>query len=78
LVPLLKKINDKCQIIAVSSEVPLKQAKRLREGGIFYQAMKPLDLEEIRSAVECASEKIDRESPKEGFFPFLIPSEVPA
>jgi hypothetical protein len=41
--------------------------------------MKPVDLEEIKSAVECAFEKIERENiKKEGFFPFLIPRRVPA
>jgi len=78
LVPLFKKIDYKIQIIAISSEVPLGLAKRLRGAGIFYQAMKPIDLEEIKSAVECAFEKIERESLKEGFFPFLIPRRVPA
>ena len=78
LVPLLKKIDYKTQIIAISSEVPLGLAKRLRGAGIFYQAMKPIDLEEIKSAVECAFEKIERESLREGFFPFLIPRRVPA
>jgi len=28
--------------------------------------------------VECAFEKIQRESTKEGFFPFLVPEMVPA
>ena len=78
LVPLFKKINEKIQIIVISSEVSLGLVKRLRGAGIFYQAMKPVDLEEIKSAVECAFEKIERESPKEGFFPFLIPRRVPA
>jgi hypothetical protein len=40
--------------------------------------MKPVDLEEIKSAVECAFDKIERETSKEGFFPFLIPRRVPA
>jgi hypothetical protein len=40
--------------------------------------MKPVDLEEIRSAVECAFEKIERENLKEGFFSFLVPKMVPA
>jgi DNA-binding NtrC family response regulator len=62
LVPLLKKINDKIQIIAISSEASLGFVKRLRGAGIFYQAMKPVDLEEIKSAVECAFEKIEREN----------------
>ncbi|MGQ9645579.1 MAG: response regulator [Thermodesulfobacteriota bacterium] len=78
LVPLFKKINEKIQIIVVSSEVPLGFVKRLRGAGIFYQAMKPVDSEEIRSAVECAFEKVERENLKEGFFPFLIPRRVPA
>jgi hypothetical protein len=36
-------------------------------------------LEEIKSAVECAFEKIERENLKEeGFFSFLLPEMVPA
>jgi DNA-binding NtrC family response regulator len=78
LVPLCKKMNEKIQIIVISSEVSLGLVKRLRGAGIFYQAMKPVDVEEIKSAVECAFEKIERENLKEGFFPFLIPRRVPA
>ena len=78
LVPLFKKMKEKIQIIVISSEVSLGLVKRLRGAGIFYQAMKPVDLDEIKSAVECAFEKIERENPKEGFFPFLIPRRVPA
>ena len=78
IVPLLKKMNDKIQVIGISSEASIGVVKRLRGAGIFYQAMKPVDLEEIRSAVECAFEKIERENLKEGFFPFLIPRRVPA
>lgn len=78
LVPLFKNINSKVQVIVISSEVSIGLAKRLRGAGIFYQAMKPVDLEEIKSAVECAFEKIERENLKEEFFPFLIPGEVPA
>jgi DNA-binding NtrC family response regulator len=78
LVPLLKKIDDKIQLIVISSDLSIGLVKRLRGAGIFYQAMKPVDLEEIKSAVECAFEKIERENLKEGFFPFLIPRRVPA
>ncbi len=78
LVPLFKKINPKIQIIVISSEESIGLAKRLRGAGIFYQAMKPVDLEEIKSAVECAFEKIERENLREGFFPFLVPRRVPA
>jgi DNA-binding NtrC family response regulator len=78
LVPLFKKVHDKIQVIVVSSEASLGFVKRLRGAGIFYQAMKPVDLEEIKSAVECAFEKIEKENLKGGFFPFLIPRRVPA
>jgi DNA-binding NtrC family response regulator len=78
LVPLFKRIEDKIQVIVISSEASLGLVKRLRGAGIFYQAMKPVDLEEIKSAVECAFEKIERESLKEGYFPLLFPGRVPA
>ncbi|NWG03372.1 MAG: response regulator [Syntrophaceae bacterium] len=78
LVPLIKRIDDSVQVIVISSEASLGLVKRLRGAGIFYQAMKPVDLGEIKSAVECAFEKIERENLKEGFFPFLIPRRVPA
>jgi DNA-binding NtrC family response regulator len=78
VVPLLKKINPRLQVINISSEESVGSARRLRGAGIFYQAMKPVDLEEIRSVVECALEKIERENLKEGFFSFLIPKVVPA
>jgi DNA-binding NarL/FixJ family response regulator len=76
---LLKNINSKIQIVVISSEESIGLVKRLRGAGIFYQAMKPVDLGEIKSAVECAFQKIERENLKrEGFFPFLIPRRVPA
>ncbi len=78
IVPIFKKINPRIQVIVISSEESIGLVKRLRGAGIFYQAMKPVDLEEIRSAVECAFEKIERESGKEGFFSFLVPKMVPA
>ncbi len=59
---LFKKINDKIQVIVISSETSLKLVKRLRDAGIFYHAMKPVDLEEIKSAVACAFQKIEREN----------------
>jgi DNA-binding NtrC family response regulator len=62
LVPLFKKLDDKMQVIVISSETSLGLVKRLRGAGIFYQAMKPFDLEEIKSAVECAFKKIEREN----------------
>jgi DNA-binding NtrC family response regulator len=61
LVPLFKKMEDKIQVIVISSEASLGLVKRLRSAGIFYQAMKPVDFDEIKSAVECAFKKIERE-----------------
>ena len=78
LVGIFKKIKPRIQVIVISSEEEIGLVKRLRGAGIFYQAMKPADLEEIRSAVECAFEKMERENSKEGFFSFLIPTVVPA
>ena len=78
LVHLLKRMNPRIQIIVLSSEESIGLIKRLRAAGIFYLAMKPVDLEEVKAAVECAFEKIDRERPREGFFPFLVPRRVPA
>jgi DNA-binding NtrC family response regulator len=77
LVPLLK-FNSRVQIIVISSEESLGLVKRLRGAGIFYQAMKPIDVGEVKSAVECAFGKIERENLREGFFSLFIPKLVPA
>jgi len=77
LIPLLKK-SRKVQVIVISSEQSLESVKRLRGAGIFYHAMKPMDLEEIRSAVESAFKKIERESLEEDVFPFSMLRWVPA
>ena len=76
LVPLLKT-NPRVQVIIISSEESLRFVKRLRGAGIFYHALKPIDPEEIRSAVECAFEKIERESLREEGFFFMVPEMVP-
>jgi DNA-binding NtrC family response regulator len=78
IVPLLKKIDPRIQIIVISSEESIGLVKRLRGAGIFYQAMKPVDLGEVKSAVECAFEKVEREHPKQGFLFFTMPELVPA
>ncbi len=78
LVSLVKEINAKVQVIVITSEQSIESVKRLRGAGIFYQAMKPIDAEEIKSAVECAFKKIRREHPREGIFSFLVPRLVPA
>jgi DNA-binding NtrC family response regulator len=79
LVSLLKGINGGVQVIVISAGGSLDLVRRLRGAGIFYQAMKPVDMEELKSAVECAFDKIDREeSGKFGFWSFLVPGRVPA
>jgi DNA-binding NtrC family response regulator len=78
LVPLLKKIDPGIQVIVLTSEEPLGLVKRLRGAGIFYQAMKPVDMEELKSAVGCAFEKIDRENLRERVFPVWVSRRVPA
>jgi len=40
--------------------------------------MKPVDLAEVKSAVECAFGKVERENLKEGIYCFLTPEMVPA
>jgi DNA-binding NtrC family response regulator len=79
LVPVLKKINGMVQVIVISSEGSLGSARRLRGAGIFFQTMKPVDLEEIKSAVECAFQKIRREQAfRQTFVGFVALQEVPA
>ena len=78
LVSLFKKMNHRVQVIVISSEESLGGVKRLRGAGIFYQAMKPVDMGEVGSAVACAFEKIERENGRAGFFSFLIPELSPA
>jgi DNA-binding NtrC family response regulator len=76
LVPLLK-MNPRVQVIVISSEESLRVVRRLRGAGIFYHAMEPVDPEEIRSAVECAFEKIERESLRDKGVFFMVPEMVP-
>lgn len=57
LIHLLKKCNRHLNVIMVSEDLPLAQARQVRKAGIFYQAMKPAetgDTEELGLAVECA------------------------
>ena len=72
LVCLWKSVNRRVQVIVVSSQESLGVVRQLRSAGIFYQAMKPVDLEELKSAVECAFAKIQREGFIEGLFSFFV------
>ncbi len=51
LIPLIKKINSRLPIIALSEDSSLEMSKRVRLEGVFFLAMKPIDPEEIRAAV---------------------------
>lgn len=51
LIPLIKRINSRMPIIALSEDSSLEMSKRVRLEGIFFLAMKPIDPEEIRAAV---------------------------
>lgn len=60
LIHLLKKCNRHLHVILVSDEMPLAQARKVRQEGIFYHALKPADAkdnEELGLAVECAFNK---------------------
>jgi CheY-like chemotaxis protein len=60
LVHLLKKCNRHLNVIMVSDEMPLALARKVRQEGIFYHALKPAsagDTEELGQAVACAFEK---------------------
>ena len=79
LVPVLRGMNGGVQVIVMSSEERLGFVRRLRGAGIFYHAMKPVDLEELKSAVKCAFEKVEKEkSAGWGFLSFLVPGRVTA
>jgi len=76
LVSLLKRINKRVQVVLISSEESLAVVRQLRWAGIFYQAMKPVDFGELKSAVESAFKKVQRESFREGLFSFFVPSRA--
>ena len=61
LIPLLKQCNRDLTVIFVSADASLPVMRKLRNEGIFYHALKPVnpeDREEIRQAVRCAFENM--------------------
>lgn len=61
LIPLLKQCNRNLTIILVAADTSLPLIRKLRNEGIFYHALKPVDAEdrnEIRQAVRCAFESL--------------------
>jgi DNA-binding NtrC family response regulator len=61
LIPLLKQCNRNLTIILVAANPSLPLIRKLRNEGIFYHALKPVnaeDREELRQAVQCAFESL--------------------
>ena len=54
LIPIIKKIDDRIMIIIMSNDISTELIQRIREAGIFYYVMKPIDKAEIRMAVADA------------------------
>jgi len=65
LVHLLKKCNQRVQIIMMSEGMTLAQARQVRQEGVFYHALKPVAGEagELSQAVQCAFEKFPGAQP---------------
>jgi DNA-binding NtrC family response regulator len=63
LVPLLKRWNRKLMIVLIADDTPLPLIRKVREEGIFYHALRPVepeDEEEIRQVVKYAIENLAR------------------
>jgi excisionase family DNA binding protein/PAS domain S-box-containing protein len=54
LIPLIKKINQFLPIIVTSTDDSIEMATRVREHGIFFYVIKPLDMKEIKLALKNA------------------------
>jgi NADH-quinone oxidoreductase subunit E len=62
LIPLIKRINPRFPIIALSEDSSLETSKRVRLEGIFFLAMKPIDPAEIRAAVGDAIKMLSQQA----------------
>jgi signal transduction histidine kinase len=58
LIPLIKKSNNALPIIAVSGDDSLETAAKVREQGVFFYAIKPLDVSEIDVAIKNALARV--------------------
>ena len=54
LIPLLRKFNRHLVFILVATESSLALVRKCREAGIFYHLLPPVDVEELKVAVQCA------------------------
>ena len=62
LIPLVKRINSRLPIIALSEDSSLEMSKKVRLQGIFFLAMKPIDPAEIRAAVGDAIKMLSQKA----------------
>jgi NADH-quinone oxidoreductase subunit E len=58
LLPLIKRIDSRIPVIVLSENSSVEMAIRVRQEGIFFQAMKPVDPAEVRLAVTDAMKMI--------------------
>lgn len=64
LVRLLKKCNQHLAVILVSDEASLPGVQKIREEGVFYYAMRPVDaedLDELKLAAMCALKSVEQD-----------------
>ncbi|HCJ67194.1 MAG TPA: hypothetical protein DHV62_07715 [Elusimicrobia bacterium] len=61
VVPIVKKITPKLPIIIISDDFSLEIAKKVHQAGIFYYAMKPLDMQEMELAIRDAFKELEKE-----------------
>jgi DNA-binding NtrC family response regulator len=64
LIPLLKRCNRNLSIILLANDASLPLLRKLRNEGIFYHALKPVngeDREEIRQVVQCAFQRFSEQ-----------------
>lgn len=60
IVPIVKKIAPKLPIIMMSDDASLEIAKKVHQAGVFYYAMKPLDLQEMKLVIRDAFKELDK------------------
>lgn len=54
IIPILKKIDPRLQIIVTSSDSSIELARKVRAERVFFYTVKPLDFQEIKMAVKDA------------------------
>lgn len=57
LLPLIREIDDQLPVIVTSSDDSLEVAARVREQGVFYYVLKPVDIAEIKMVLRNALQR---------------------